>query len=918
MAQTRHWTTMGFDGFSKGTFGNAGQNLYVSRRGTLQRIHQFDLNRNGYFDLVFCNDHDNGESAPSYVYREPLGKENRTEIPSDGAWAGASDDLNGNGYDDLVLGMLSNGTAPELNSFVYSGGEGGFSERRRQLLPVPYCISVAIGDFDGDGKPDLAFLRLREMATIENDLDQADRLLRVFTQSELGLEPERFVELGIDADSVASADLDGDGFDDLVARSTTGEVTIYWGGPGGLDMARSTRIPVSVEAQDPAKDPHYIEEPKEARDDARVLAMTVELGEVHHVFVPSVDSAALVPVHGDRTFGEPLELPCERPMSVAVGDVNGDSYEDVVVACRQGWKDGECSWIFWGGPDGHDADRKSALPSMRACDVAVGDLTGDGFDDVVLCQSRTLDMFTTESLIYRGGPDGASPEPKRLTTQDARRAFLIGSPSHKLPDIAFVNRFSRHASRAVDSYIYYGGPDGFSPERRDEIPATRPVGSLTFDLDDDGYPDILFANSSLSTMEHDSGCYVLLNGPDGFPDRPSIVLPSTRAHSVVCADLNRNGYLDVIIGGYMNPELLVYHGTADGLDVAHPQRIRMELNGVLYDDVRTMCIVDLNNDGWLDLVVPQVSSDRSFILWGGPEGFSMDRLKELSIRHAGQAQAADLTGNGYADLIMGGGQSGRTGPHGSYAYIYWNGPDGLSEDNRTMLPANAVSKLGVADFNNDGTLDLLVCCYHAGTVRDIDSYIYWNREGKGFSDADRMRFFTHSASGAMVADFNEDGWTDMAIANHKIEGDHVGDSTVWWNGPDGFDERRVTGLPTLGPHGMVTIDPGNILDRGPEEFYVSQSLALPADASPASISWEAEIPPKTWVRAQIRFAGSQTDLEAAEWTGPQGPDTWFENGDPLPETAQGQWVQYRLALGATNSLGTPRVTRVDLTYSLGP
>ena len=78
MAQTRHWTTMGFDGFSKGTFGNAGQNLYVSRAGTLQRIHQFDLNRNGYFDLVFCNDHDNGESAPSYVYREPLGKENRT------------------------------------------------------------------------------------------------------------------------------------------------------------------------------------------------------------------------------------------------------------------------------------------------------------------------------------------------------------------------------------------------------------------------------------------------------------------------------------------------------------------------------------------------------------------------------------------------------------------------------------------------------------------------------------------------------------------------------------------------------------------------------------------------------------------------------------------------------------------------
>jgi len=154
----------------------------------------------------------------------------------------------------------------------------------------------------------------------------------------------------------------------------------------------------------------------------------------------------------------------------------------------------------------------------------------------------------------------------------------------------------------------------------------------------------------------------------------------------------------------------------------------------------------------------------------------------------------------------------------------------------------------------------------------------------------------------------------MAIANHKIEGDHVGDSTVWWNGPDGFDERRVTGLPTLGPHGMVTMDPGNIMDRGPEEFYTSQPFELPADAWPVSISWEAEIPPKTWVKAQLRFAASPSELEAAEWIGPQGHGTWFKNGESLPETARGRLVQYGLSLGATNSLSTPRVTRVDLIY----
>ena len=60
-------------------------------------------------------------------------------MPSDGAWTGAMADLNGDGFDDLVLGMLSNTTHPRLNAFVYFGAEDGFSERRKLLLPAPIC-----------------------------------------------------------------------------------------------------------------------------------------------------------------------------------------------------------------------------------------------------------------------------------------------------------------------------------------------------------------------------------------------------------------------------------------------------------------------------------------------------------------------------------------------------------------------------------------------------------------------------------------------------------------------------------------------------------------------------------------------------------------------------------------------------------
>jgi len=82
--------TKGFAAFRAGTFGNAGHNLYVSRAGVLQRIHQFDLNRDGYFDLVFCNSQEHWESPPACVYLNPLGSESgwRGETPP-GTWVRA-------------------------------------------------------------------------------------------------------------------------------------------------------------------------------------------------------------------------------------------------------------------------------------------------------------------------------------------------------------------------------------------------------------------------------------------------------------------------------------------------------------------------------------------------------------------------------------------------------------------------------------------------------------------------------------------------------------------------------------------------------------------------------------------------------------------------------------------------------------
>ena len=898
MAHT--WTTRGFEAFGAGTCGQAGQNLYISRAGILQRIHQYDFDQKGYIDLVMCNSQGNWEMPPVGIYRDPLGQVEYCELPADGARSGAVVDLNGNGCDDLVLGNRYNGIGHYMNAIIYYGGPDGWSEGRRQLLPAPVCTSVAAGDFNGDGRPDLAFL--------------CEGKVRLFYQSELGFEPRRFVDLDIAGDQLGAGDLDGDGGEALLVRSEEGEIAIYWALEKGIDPANCTILPAAQEKGAASAEDQIDRSSAEYTQDARPLVQVIQLAGQAHIFVARSQSAQLVPVLPKRQFGEPLSFACRRPMAAALGDVNGNGRQDLVIACRQPEGEAECSWVYWGGPDGFAEERRTALSTYRACDVALGDVDGNGCDDIAFCQGHTPDLFTRDSLIFRGGA-ALDDEPVKLTSHDGRRVFMARPRGAGHADVVLINAQARRKIEDVPVSIFAGGPDGFTAERRQDLPGWGAVSALCCDVNDNGRADLILVNSSHNTPSRDPGSYIYLNGgAAGFPAQPSWILPTDLAHGACCADIDRDGYLDLIFGGHLSPELLLFHGGPDGFDGENPVRIRMERDGRVFDSPLWIYLADLDNNGWLDLVVPQSKADRSLVLWGGPDGFGMERCQFLSVWKGVCARAADLSGNGYLDLIMGAAPPSLAAPHDCFVYIYWNGPDGLREDNRTLLPANAVLSVAVADFDRDGLLDLFVPSYSDGNSRDLDSYIYWNRPGRGFAATDRDRLFTHSASGCVAADFNDNGWVDLAIANHKVEGDHLGWSAVWWNGADGFSQQRTTRLPSSGPHGMLCVDPGNIADRGHEEVYTSAPYRLPRGQSCRRIGWEAETPVRTWVKAQLRWAPTKEALAEAPWLGPGGgEESWFEQGGEINgELAPGPWVQYRLVLGAFNSGCTPRVEAVHV------
>ena len=224
------WVTEGFEAFSRGTFENGGQNLYVSRKGVLQRVFQYDINGDGYPDILYACSQSMNERPPVHVYGDLLGGKAPVCLPSNGSYDGLLADLHGTGYQDLVLACQMNGTHHDAPSMIYFGGPEGFSENYRLELYAPDSTAVCAGDFNGDGKQELLFV--------------SGGKLRMFYQLGDGFNPADFTDYDVKARYAVAADFDGDGITDVCVKDADGNVCVIFGGKGGLDAEHPVELKV--------------------------------------------------------------------------------------------------------------------------------------------------------------------------------------------------------------------------------------------------------------------------------------------------------------------------------------------------------------------------------------------------------------------------------------------------------------------------------------------------------------------------------------------------------------------------------------------------------------------------------------------------------------------------------------------------
>lgn len=161
-------------------------------------------------------------------------------------------------YPDLWSGDLNGDSRPDL---VSSYGQvhlreapGLLSKEATQVLPLaaPGGWSFfAVGDFDGDGRKDVtlsSYAEERASTALYCNCGVADRPFREQPDAVLKLNdhPQRSPQSKpLLRDSMPVADWNGDGIDDLiVGRGQDKQVLILFGGEGGLNLDRSSVIPL--------------------------------------------------------------------------------------------------------------------------------------------------------------------------------------------------------------------------------------------------------------------------------------------------------------------------------------------------------------------------------------------------------------------------------------------------------------------------------------------------------------------------------------------------------------------------------------------------------------------------------------------------------------------------------------------------
>ena len=331
--------------------------------------------------------------------------------------------------------------------------------------------------------------------------------------------------------------------------------------------------------------------------------------------------------------------------------------------------------------------------------VAIGDVTGDGRDDVVTLVDR--DSYETSlpgpagaALIYVQQPDGSLAEPvvqPYWSMHTASSLLLADMNNDSVKDIVIGHDLGW-------SVLLANGQGGFLEIRTADV--TLSGAADVADVDIDGYPDLAVMSYSLNreTMIYSEQIVVFYgDGQGGFRER-RVVDPRRHVSDLQLADLNGDGMVDLLLQPGTGDEFLVRLNVGAG-QFADAKSYRTSWSG------QGAVAADLDGDGSNEVIVSHFANPprAGLSVFNRNDNAAMTFAYELPSGDLPSfLEAADLDGDGRVDLL--------TKHHGGAVGFSLNRAEGFLDEQRLTVFANVFNQhsFAVGDINNDGCTDLAI------------------------------------------------------------------------------------------------------------------------------------------------------------------------------------------------------------------
>jgi Ca2+-binding RTX toxin-like protein len=685
-------------------------------------------------------------------------------------------DVNGDGSDDLIA---SDGYG-DVVTFL-SNGDGHFG------APIVTATSfdngyghVVAGKFNGGGNFDVA---------VTNSANDAVSILLGNRDGTFALSNKDYV-VGNDPGAIVTASFNGDDFADLaVSNYADGTISILSGNGDGTFKPPTTiaaglnGVSTLVTAdinQDGRPD---LVAAADNNSKVSVILSNSEGGFFAPVLSNSsgnINGLAVADFNGDERLdvaavsrsnysvslllnanspSAPFSAPMTTtitglPQFVAVGDLNKDGVNDLVVAD----KTTSSVEVLLGNGDGTFAVQGFYSVPKYPTFVLIADINGDGNPDIVVASAGTGDVS-----VLLGNGNGTF---QQAIVTHVNAGISYGDHSIAAADFNGDHKLDLVVADGRDGEIsvLYGNGDGnfsaaqayFPLYSNAEVSTCADAYAVAAgDLNGDSKPDIVVTDTYNNRVD------VFLNSVEGFSS-PNVYSVGNGPYSLALGDLTGDGHLDIVTGNEYSNNISVLLGNgAGGFGAAQ--------NFAVGNSPTDVAIGDFTGDGIPDIatvshaavtspgpVTPSFSLQNQTLSVLAGNGDGTFQLPQFIANVPGSytVTPADLTGDGKTDLVTAGGYSGLVS-----TFLNTTPTATSNTVPTTVAVGNHPDAVVIARINGDTIPDLVVANYNSNTVEVLLG------NGDGSFQSPLTFKVANGPTAVAVADINGDGIPDIIVAS---------------------------------------------------------------------------------------------------------------------------------------------------------